>query len=88
MRQRGAAATDIVVLVVSADDGIMPQTVEVIQLVKQSALPLVVAINKCDKFADNVPRVKRDLLRHGVVLEDFGGEVQSVPISALTVMPL
>ena len=82
MRARGAHVTDIVVLVVAADDAIMPQTVEAISHAKNAGVPLVVAINKIDLPSANVQKVKQDLLAHGVVLEEFGGTTLSTPISA------
>jgi translation initiation factor IF-2 len=82
MRARGAQVTDIVVLVVAADDAIMPQTVEAISHAKNAGVPLVVAINKIDLPSANVQKVKQDLLAHGVVLEEFGGQVLATPISA------
>src|SRR5690349_18797359 len=82
MRARGAQVTDIVVLVVAADDAIMPQTVEAISHAKNAGVPLVVAINKIDLPTANVQKVKQDLLAHGVVLEEFGGTSLATPISA------
>ena len=82
MRARGAQVTDIVVLVVAADDAIMPQTIEAISHAKNAGVPLVVAINKIDLPTANVQKVKQDLLAHGVVLEEFGGTVLATPISA------
>jgi translation initiation factor IF-2 len=84
MRARGAQVTDIVVLVVAADDAIMPQTIEAISHAKNAGVPLVVAINKIDLPSANVPKVKQDLLAHGVVLEEFGGTTLATPISAKT----
>src|SRR5213594_3274536 len=80
MRARGAQVTDIVVLVVAADDAIMPQTIEAISHAKNAGVPLVVAINKIDLPAANVQKVKQDLLAHGVVLEEFGGTTLATPI--------
>src|SRR5262245_21496734 len=82
MRARGAQVTDIVVLVVAADDAIMPQTIEAISHAKNAGVPLVVAINKIDLPTANVQKVKQDLLTHGVVLEEFGGTALATPISA------
>jgi translation initiation factor IF-2 len=82
MRARGAQVTDIVVLVVAADDAIMPQTIEAISHAKNAGVPLVVAINKIDLPTANVQKVKQDLLSHGVVLEEFGGTTLATPISA------
>src|SRR5216684_2984640 len=84
MRARGAQVTDIVVLVVAADDAIMPQTIEAISHAKNAGVPLVVAINKIDLPSANVQKVKQDLLAHGVVLEEFGGATLATPISAKT----
>jgi translation initiation factor IF-2 len=82
MRARGAQVTDIVVLVVAADDQVMPQTIEAISHAKNAGVPMIVAINKIDLPAANVDKVKRDLLQHNVVLEEFGGNVLSAAISA------
>src|SRR2546426_753408 len=82
MRARGAQVTDIVVLVVAADDAIMPQTIEAISHAKKAGVPIVVAIHKIDLPTANVQKVKQDLLAHGVVLEEFGGTTLATPISA------
>ncbi len=84
MRQRGAKLTDIVILVVAADDGVMPQTAEAIQHAKSAKVPLIVAINKMDKSDADPSRVKNDLLAHDVVAEEFGGDTQMVELSAKT----
>jgi translation initiation factor IF-2 len=82
MRARGAQVTDIVVLVVAADDQVMPQTVEAISHARNAGVPLIVAINKVDLPTANVAKVKQDLLQHSVVLEEFGGNTLSAEISA------
>ena len=82
MRARGAQVTDIVVLVVAADDQVMPQTIEAISHARNAGVPMIVAINKIDLPTANVPKVKQDLLQQNVVLEEFGGTVLSAEISA------
>lgn len=84
MRARGAEATDIAILVVAADDGIMPQTVEAINHAKAAHVPIVVAINKMDKPDADPDRVKRQLSEHGLLIEEWGGDVIAVPVSAKT----
>jgi len=83
MRARGAKVADIAVLVVAADDGVMPQTVEAIHHAKAAKVPIVVAINKIDREEANIERVKRQLMDHGLVAEEWGGETICVPVSAL-----
>ena len=82
MRSRGASVTDIVVLVVAADDGVMPQTIEAIDHAKAANVPIIVAINKIDKPGSDPSRVKNELLAHDIVTEDYGGDVIAVEISA------
>jgi translation initiation factor IF-2 len=84
MRARGAQATDVAILVVAADDGIMPQSVEAIDHIKAAGVPMIVAINKIDLASANVDRVKSELTQHDVVVEEFGGETICVPVSART----
>nr|WP_122011589.1 translation initiation factor IF-2 [Maliibacterium massiliense] len=84
MRARGAQVTDITILVVAADDGIMPQTVEAINHAKAAGVPMIVAINKIDKAGANVERVKQELTEHSLVPEEWGGDTVVVPVSAHT----
>ncbi|KAF2630002.1 translation initiation factor-like protein IF-2 [Macroventuria anomochaeta] len=84
MRARGANVTDIVVLVVAADDSVMPQTVEAIKHAQAAKVPIIVAINKMDKQQADPDAVKLDLGRHGIEVEDFGGDVQAIPVSGKT----
>ena len=83
MRARGAMVTDLVILVVAADDSVMPQTVEAINHAKAANVPIIVAINKIDKEGANVDRTKQALSTHGLLAEDWGGDIQMFPISAL-----
>ena len=84
MRARGAQVTDIVILVVAADDGVMPQTVEAIEHARAAEVPIVVAVNKIDKHDKDLDRVKNDLAKHNVIPEDWGGDTQFVYVSAKT----
>ncbi|KAI9759853.1 MAG: hypothetical protein M4579_002060 [Chaenotheca gracillima] len=84
MRQRGANVTDIVILVVAADDSVKPQTIEAIKHAQAAKVPMIVAINKIDKPESDIQRVKQDLARHGVEVEDFGGDTQTVCVSGKT----
>ncbi|SCY12444.1 translation initiation factor IF-2 [Alkaliphilus peptidifermentans] len=83
MRARGAKATDIAILVVAADDGVMPQTIEAINHAKAANVPIIVAINKIDKPGSNPDRVKQELSDHGILIEEWGGDIISVAVSAL-----
>lgn len=84
MRQRGANVTDIVILVVAADDSVKPQTIEAIRHAQAARVPMIVAINKIDKEDSNAERVKQDLARYGVEVEDYGGDTQAVCVSGKT----
>ena len=84
MRARGAQATDIAVLVVAADDGVMPQTVEALNHAKAAGVPIIVAINKMDKSSANPDRIKQDLTKYNLVAEEWGGDTIMAPVSALT----
>lgn len=88
MRARGAQVTDIVILVVAADDGIMPQTIEAINHAKAAEVPIIVAINKIDRETANPDRVKQQLTEHGLLCEEWGGDTICVPVSAKTRMNL
>jgi translation initiation factor IF-2 len=88
MRSRGAEATDIVILVVAADDSVMPQTIEAINHAKAAGTPIIVAVNKCDKEDSDPNRVLTDLLQHEIIVEAMSGETQSVNVSALKRMGL
>ncbi|XP_023936314.1 translation initiation factor IF-2, mitochondrial [Bicyclus anynana] len=83
MRSRGARATDIVVLVVAADDGVMEQTVESIRMAREADVPILVAINKIDKPGVNIEKTMRSLAKHGIVCEALGGDIQAIAVSAL-----
>ena len=88
MRSRGAQVTDIVVLVVAADDAVMPQTIEAINHAQAAKVPMIVAINKMDKPDATPDKVRTDLLQHEVIVEKMSGEVQDVEVSAITGMGL
>lgn len=83
MRARGAQATDIAILVVAADDGVMPQTIEAIHHAKEAGIPIIVAINKIDKPGGNLDRIKAELAENGLQPEDWGGDTMMIPVSAL-----
>ncbi|MGE0824487.1 MAG: translation initiation factor IF-2 [Candidatus Binatia bacterium] len=84
MRARGAEVTDVVILVVAADDGVMPQTIEAINHARAAKVPIIVAINKIDKPAADLDRVKRELMTQGIVSEEYGGDIIFAPVSART----
>src|ERR1700749_3338032 len=84
MRARGAKVTDIAVVVVAADDGVMPQTLEAIDHARAAKVPIIIALNKIDKADSNPDRVKTELSEAGVIVEDYGGDVPLVPVSART----
>ncbi|SES85950.1 translation initiation factor IF-2 [Thalassotalea agarivorans] len=84
MRSRGAKATDIVIIVVAADDGVMPQTIEAIQHAKAAEVPIIIAVNKMDKETADPDRVKNELSQHDIIPEDWGGDTQFVHVSAKT----
>lgn len=84
MRRRGATVTDIVVLVVAADDSVKPQTIEAIKHALEAQVQIIVAINKVDKHDANIEQVKQDLIRHDIVVEDYGGDFQAIPVSGKT----
>ncbi|MEL0255342.1 MAG: GTP-binding protein, partial [Burkholderiaceae bacterium] len=84
MRLRGANTTDIVVLVVAADDSVKAQTIEAINHAKAAECPIIVAVNKCDKPEADAQRVRNDLLQYEIITEDFGGEIQCIDVSAHT----
>lgn len=86
MRERGAIVTDIIILVVAADDSVMPQTIEAIKHAKKSGVPIIVAINKCDKHGVKIDKVLGDLARYEIDVEDYGGETQTVQVSGKTGM--
>lgn len=86
MRERGAQATDIVILVVAANDGVMPQTIEAVKHSKAAGVPIIVAVNKMDLAGASIDKAKQDLSNHDVIPEDWGGDTQFIPVSAKTGM--